>query len=178
MSLVASADRTAAVAVAALAAAFAVGGWQRVVDWRVSWPLVTFAGLLLASTFFSLRTFWAAIPPTFLQRVFDGSLLGLYLALAWQLHHPLRFTLVAAGLFACSVLKYRLAAPSFPYPAALRRKIFANSLGALWCLAAAGGILLGQPTVSAGIFALGFALATLHTTLLRPLYRLTPGPAR
>jgi hypothetical protein len=154
----------AAGATATVAAIFTVH------DWVAAAPLLVAYAVLLWNTFLSIRFFGNIIPDVPPQQLINGALFALYLLLGALISNTLAFAAVLAALLSIATLKYVFFIPL--HPALLRRKIFADGIGAVAALCALFGIASGYPFLTSVIGAAFFVAAHLYLAFIRPLYAL------
>jgi len=128
--------------------------------------------LLLVATYFSVRCFDSITPPHDpIQIILDLVLGALYVCIAWSVGDPGLFTLAMTAMFSLSVIKYALILETKHFRV-VRRKVFFNALGTVFCLAATVGVRLWDPVLVTSLWTAGFALAHAYLLFVRPLYRL------
>jgi hypothetical protein len=138
--------------------------------WGLKAPHAVFYATLVLNTFFSVRFFDPLPPQDRDERVIDGVLTLLYLALAATIGWLLPFAVVATLLFAAATLKYVLLLPVMDRRDILARKILIDALGLAMCVAMLIGSLLLEPLWTAWTAAIVFALANVYLLAVRPMY--------
>lgn len=140
-----------------------------------SLPLVAFYINLLINTYYSVACFTTLTPrDDRRQPVIDAAIAGIYLVLPFTFNDPERFALVTALLFGTSLVKYGLLLHGFSDPSRLRKKLIANSIGALSCILVLAGIKAGYPNLTTTVWAVGYVLVNIYLLKINPLYRLPP----
>jgi hypothetical protein len=138
--------------------------------WTAKAPNALFYAVLVVNTYFSVRFFDALPPKERDERVIDGVLAVLYVALAAAIGAPVLFAAIATLLFVAAVAKYWLLLPVMPRPALLRRKMAIDATGGVLCVATLAGTLLSGPLASAWVQAIVFAIANVYLLAIRPMY--------
>jgi hypothetical protein len=149
--------------------------------WAAKAPNAVFYAVLVLNTFYSVRFFDALPPQDRDERIIDGALSLLYVALAATIGASLLFAAVGALLFVAAVAKYVLLLRVMDRHDILRRKILIDGLGLALCLATLIGGALFDPLWSAWAQAVVFAAANVYLLAVRPMYSdptltLTPLP--
>ncbi len=138
--------------------------------WELKAPNAIFYFVLVLNTFFSVRFFDALPPQGRDERVIDGILTALYLALAATIGWLLPFAVVATLLFAAATMKYVLLLPVMDRRDILYRKILIDALGFIMCLAALAATVWSDPFWAAWGVAFFFALANVYLLAVQPMY--------
>ncbi len=144
-------------------------------NWATAWPLIFFYAILVVNTYFSVRVFATITPPdASSQKNIDFIIICIYLSLATQFEHPLGFTIIAALLFTCCIIKYKLLARIAPgYRMLLRRKIILDWLGAFLCTIAALGVVANYSHIATTFLTIINALANIYLLIIKPFYALS-----
>jgi hypothetical protein len=138
--------------------------------WAAKAPNAIFYAVLVLNTFYSVRFFDALPPPDRDERIIDGVLTVLYVALAATIGALVLFATVATLLFLAAVAKYVLLLRVMDRSDILRRKILIDGLGVALCAAALVASLLFDPLWTAWAAALLFAAANVYLLAIRPMY--------
>ena len=138
--------------------------------WAAKAPNAVFYAVLVLNTFYSVRFFDALPPPDRDERIIDGILTVLYLALAGTIGLTVLFATVSTLLFIAAVAKYVLLLRVMARPDILRRKILIDGLGLVLCVATLIAALVFDPLWSAWAQALIFSAANLYLLAIRPMY--------
>jgi hypothetical protein len=135
-------------------------------------PQIVFFGFLVWNDYYSIRYFSAILPAhKTSQIVIDGGLLIAHLILVLCFANPRNFFVGMAGLFTLATLKYAYELPFIKEPSKLYRKIKIDAMGALACVLATAGIVLGHSFAASMVWTVVFGGASIYVIHLRPLYR-------
>lgn len=137
-----------------------------------SLPQALFYTVLLYNTLFSIPFFARITPDTWEQTVADTFLVGSYIALAYTLGNPLLFPLAATLLFILATIKYVLLYQYTAHTRTVRKKIYIDIAGALFCALVSGIAYLNFPLLAAWILMSGFTIANIHLLHIRNMYHL------
>ena len=164
------ATRLAVCATVVFTAAAVTGSLCTVRDGAESWPLMGFYTILVINTFFSIRCF-SSIPSrqSLPQIATDGTLVALYLYLAFQFADVRQFLWVSVALFLLAILRHAFLLRTPGYVKLLTRKMFLNLLAAVGCGAALVGVAVGLPQPLVWWLG-GFLLANIYILLMSKMY--------
>lgn len=168
----ADATRRAVAATALFALAGIVTVLRGVSEWAVSAPLALSYAILVANTYCSLQCFGRIIPPGLGdQRVIDGLLVAIYLALAANLADTVRFAATATVLFAVATMKYAALMGRIGSIELLARKVRVDTAGTLAAVLALVAALGGHDRLAGWLLLALSIAANVYLLLWRPLYR-------
>lgn len=166
------ATRRAAAVTALFAFAGIVSASRGVREWAVSTPLALNYAILLVNTYCSVRCFGAITPPGLEdQRVIDGVLVAIYLALAASLADTVHFAATAAVLFAVATLKYAALMGRIGAIELLARKVRIDTVGTLAAVLALVAALGGHAGAAAWFLLATNVVGNVYVLRWRPLYR-------
>jgi len=153
---------------------FAAAGMVGVVVARDAGPTTAATGIfyavLVLNTWFSIRFFTSLPPRNRDERVVDGVLVAIYVALGLAIGRAMPFTLLSVALFAVAMLKYQMMKKMGVDRAILARKIVIDACGLLLCALAFLGVSLGYPVAATWTQAVVFTLANVYLLAIRPMY--------
>ncbi len=129
-----------------------------------------FYAVLLVNTYFSIRFFNGLPPEGRDERVVDGALVAIYVALGLTIGRALPFAFLTLMLFAVAIAKYQLMKPMGVRRDILDGKIAIDACGLLLCTLATAGVWLGYPEPSVWAQAIVFALANVYLLAIKPMY--------
>ena len=105
--------------------------------------------------------------------VLKANLFGIgviYGLLAWSLHNPIQFFLLAAVLFFWAAICYRIVFRLIPRKK-FREKIRIDAMGGVCAIAVMTGIYFGHTAVALPIVAIAYLLVTIGMLWVQPYYR-------
>jgi len=138
-------------------------------------PLELFYAVLLLNTYFSIRCFSAIIPRgNRRQQIADATLVALYIMLPASFGNARWFMGFCVLLFTVATLKYVLLLKILAERKLLRKKIIADGLGMMACLAVLGGVVAGYPRLATYLWLAVFTIANVYLLFINPLHNLSP----